>query len=192
MLDDLWRKTMSLERNWRHTPTVAAPARSGHRLNVSMPVNLTGRRSFGFHQGQRSAYRSAKAGYMTASSTAVLSQFLPCNTGGRPYMTMPFMPMPLIQVVFNVSKTGAAIIRPCGLSRGRECPRRHARPRPPRPSCHGRNPGDSSRSGSGSFHNSSGDNLRQRKMAWRRGSGRQSGFLSFFCTAFLEASALSR
>ena len=45
-------------------------------------VNLTGRRSFGFHQGQRSAYRSAKAGYMTASSTAVLSQFLPCNTGG--------------------------------------------------------------------------------------------------------------
>ena len=37
MLDDLWRKTMSLERNWRHTPTVAAPARSGHRLNVSMP-----------------------------------------------------------------------------------------------------------------------------------------------------------
>ena len=35
-------------------------------------VNLTGRRSFGFHQGQRSAYRSAKAGYMTASSTAVL------------------------------------------------------------------------------------------------------------------------
>ena len=45
-------------------------------------VSLTGRRSFGFHQGQRSAYRSAKAGYMTASSTAVLSQFLPCNTGG--------------------------------------------------------------------------------------------------------------
>ena len=38
-------------------------------------VNLTGRRSFGFHQGQRSAYRSGKAGYMTASSTAVSSQF---------------------------------------------------------------------------------------------------------------------
>ena len=39
-------------------------------------------RSFGFHQGQRSAYRSGKAGYMTASSTAVSSQFFPCNTGG--------------------------------------------------------------------------------------------------------------
>ena len=45
-------------------------------------VSLTGRRSFGFHQGQRSAYRNGKAGYMTASSTAVSSQFFPCNTGG--------------------------------------------------------------------------------------------------------------
>ena len=44
MLDDLWRKTMSLERNWRHTPTVAAPARSGHRLNVSMPYYICSRR----------------------------------------------------------------------------------------------------------------------------------------------------
>ena len=40
------------------------------------------RRSFGFHQGQRSAYRSEKAGYMTASSTANSNQFSPCNTGG--------------------------------------------------------------------------------------------------------------
>ena len=45
-------------------------------------VNLTGRRSFGFHQGQRSAYRSEKAGYMTASSTAVSNRFSPCITGG--------------------------------------------------------------------------------------------------------------
>ncbi len=45
-------------------------------------VNLTGRRSSGYHQGQRSAYRCEKAGYMTASSTAVSSQFFPCNTGG--------------------------------------------------------------------------------------------------------------
>ena len=45
-------------------------------------VSLTGRRSFGFHQGQRSAYRNEKAGYMTASSTAVSSQVFPCNTGG--------------------------------------------------------------------------------------------------------------
>ncbi len=40
MLDDLWRKTMSFERNWGHTPTVAAPARDGHRVNVSMPPAL--------------------------------------------------------------------------------------------------------------------------------------------------------
>lgn len=45
-------------------------------------VNVNGRRSFGFHQGQRSAYRSEKAGYMTANSTAVSSQFSPCNNGG--------------------------------------------------------------------------------------------------------------
>ena len=45
-------------------------------------VSLTGRRSFGFHQGQRSAYRNGKAGYMTASSTAVSNRFSPCNTGG--------------------------------------------------------------------------------------------------------------
>ena len=40
-------------------------------------VSLTGRRSFGFHQGQRSAYRNGKAGYMTASSTAVSSHAIP-------------------------------------------------------------------------------------------------------------------
>ena len=44
-------------------------------------VSLTGRRSLGFHQGQRSVYRSEKAGYMTASSTAVSNRFSPCNTG---------------------------------------------------------------------------------------------------------------
>ena len=58
-------------------------------------VNLTGRRSFGFHQGQRSAYRSAKVGYMTASSTAVLSQFLPCNTGGVHTLQCPHLPLPV-------------------------------------------------------------------------------------------------
>ena len=53
-------------------------------------VNLTGRRSFGFHQGQRSAYRSAKAGYMTASSTAVLTEIphmepsQPVECGSKP------------------------------------------------------------------------------------------------------------
>ncbi len=45
-------------------------------------VPLTGRRSSGFHQGQRSAYRSKKAGYMTASSTTVSDQFFPCITAG--------------------------------------------------------------------------------------------------------------
>jgi len=45
-------------------------------------VNLTGHRSSGFHQGQRLAYRSEKAGYMTASSTAVSNQIFPCITGG--------------------------------------------------------------------------------------------------------------
>ena len=44
-------------------------------------VSLTGRRSLGFHQGQRSVYRSEKAGYMTASSTAVSNRSSPCNTG---------------------------------------------------------------------------------------------------------------
>ena len=53
MLDDLWRKTMSLERNWRHTPTVAAPTRSGHRLNVSMPPFTYARRGFHRHRGNR-------------------------------------------------------------------------------------------------------------------------------------------
>ena len=54
-----------------------------HRLCPSVKlVSLTGRRSFGFHQGQRSAYRSDKAGYMTASSTATSNKFSPCNTGG--------------------------------------------------------------------------------------------------------------
>ncbi len=37
MLDDLGWKTMSLEGYRGHAPTVAAPARDGHRLNVSMP-----------------------------------------------------------------------------------------------------------------------------------------------------------
>ena len=45
-------------------------------------VCLTGRRSFGFHQGQRSTNRDEKAGYMTASSTAASNQFFPCNNGG--------------------------------------------------------------------------------------------------------------
>ncbi len=45
-------------------------------------VFVTGRRSFGFHQGQRSAYRSDKAGTMAASSAAASNQFPPCNTGG--------------------------------------------------------------------------------------------------------------
>jgi hypothetical protein len=45
-------------------------------------ARLTGRRSFGFHQGQRSACRSEKAGYMTANSTAASNHFSPCNTGG--------------------------------------------------------------------------------------------------------------
>jgi len=44
-------------------------------------VPLTGRRSFGFHQGQRSAYRNEKAGYMTASSTANSSQFVLATPG---------------------------------------------------------------------------------------------------------------
>ena len=45
-------------------------------------VNLTGRRSSGFHQGRRSVYRGEKAGYMTASSTAAPNRFSPCDTGG--------------------------------------------------------------------------------------------------------------
>ena len=38
MLDDLGRNAMSLERYWGHTPKLAAPAQSDHRLNVSMPI----------------------------------------------------------------------------------------------------------------------------------------------------------
>ena len=51
--------------------------------------NLTGRRSSGFHQGQRSTHRGEKAGYMTASFTAVSDQFFPLRHWGRPYMTSP-------------------------------------------------------------------------------------------------------
>ena len=69
--DDLMAKQGSTRDrpNPRHCPSIKL-------------VSLTGRRSFGFHQGQRSAYRSEKAGYMTASSTADSNQFSPCNTGG--------------------------------------------------------------------------------------------------------------
>ena len=69
--DDLMAKQGSTRDrpNPRHCPSIKL-------------VSLTGRRSFGFNQGQRSAYRSEKAGYMTASSTADSNQFSPCNTGG--------------------------------------------------------------------------------------------------------------
>ena len=69
--DDLMAKQGSTRDrpNPRHCPSIKL-------------VSLTGRRSLGFHQGQRSVYRSAKAGYMTASSTAVSNRFSPCNTGG--------------------------------------------------------------------------------------------------------------
>ena len=69
--DDLMAKQGSTRDrpNPRHCPSIKL-------------VSLTGRRSFGFHQGQRSAYRREKAGYMTASSTADSNQFSPCNTGG--------------------------------------------------------------------------------------------------------------
>ena len=52
-------------------------------------VNLTGRRSFGFHQGQRSAYRSAKAGYMDCKLYRRFKSVSPLQHRGRPYMTMP-------------------------------------------------------------------------------------------------------
>ena len=69
--DDLMAKQGSTRDrpNPRHCPSIKL-------------VSLTGRRSLGFHQGQRSVYRSEKAGYMTASSTAVSNRFSPCNTGG--------------------------------------------------------------------------------------------------------------
>ena len=44
-------------------------------------VFVTGRRSFGIHQGQRSTHRSEKAGYMTAGSTAASNPF-PLATPG--------------------------------------------------------------------------------------------------------------
>ena len=66
-------------------------------------VSLTGRRSLGFHQGQRSVYRREKAGYMTASSTAIQISF-PLQHRGRPYMTMPVKG--LFNKGVNIRRTG--------------------------------------------------------------------------------------
>lgn len=41
VLDDNWRKAMSLERYRGHSVTVTTPAHPGQSLNVSMPLELT-------------------------------------------------------------------------------------------------------------------------------------------------------
>jgi len=42
MLDDHWRKAMSLEGYRGHMPTVATPNRPDQTLNVSMPLQING------------------------------------------------------------------------------------------------------------------------------------------------------
>ena len=46
MLDDHWRKAMSLEGYWGHMPTVATPNRPDQALNVSMPFHGIGQREY--------------------------------------------------------------------------------------------------------------------------------------------------
>ena len=53
-------------------------------------VSLTGRRSLGFHQGQRSVYRSGKGRIHDCKLYRRFKSVFPLQHRGRPYMTMPF------------------------------------------------------------------------------------------------------